>query len=121
MHNKKSIGNVNNNLGNVMLIMYLAMENCNVKRLNGMTKEQIIRKGIAFYQDAIELGEEAYDDFGKSKSGSLNSARAYAGYAFPPDGRKLAFCIMVNNYTVSSRKVNQLLLDFQLLLCQSTK
>ncbi|MEM9929677.1 MAG: D-alanyl-D-alanine carboxypeptidase, partial [Bacteroidota bacterium] len=54
-----------------------------------------------------------------SKSGSLNSARGYAGYAFPADGRKLAFCIMINNYTATAKKVNRLLLDFQLLLCQS--
>lgn len=56
-----------------------------------------------------------------SKSGSLNGARAFAGYAFPSDGRKLAFCIMVNNYTVSSAELSRLLYKFQLLLCQPEK
>ena len=38
-----------------------------------------------------------------AKSGSLNAARCYAGYVDHPDGRRLAFAIMVNNYTLNSR------------------
>ncbi len=34
-----------------------------------------------------------------AKSGSVAAARCYAGYAIRPDGRQLAFAIMVNNYT----------------------
>lgn len=54
-----------------------------------------------------------------AKSGSLNAARCYAGYAFPDDGRRLAFAIMANNYTLSGKEVNALLLDLMLLLCKS--
>lgn len=54
-----------------------------------------------------------------AKSGSLNGARAFAGYAFPRDGRRLAFSIMINNYTISNRDLNTLLYDFMRLLCES--
>lgn len=54
-----------------------------------------------------------------AKSGSLNSARCYAGYAFPSDGRKLAFAVMVNNYTLPDKVLDPLLLEWMLLLCKS--
>jgi D-alanyl-D-alanine carboxypeptidase/D-alanyl-D-alanine-endopeptidase (penicillin-binding protein 4) len=53
-----------------------------------------------------------------AKSGSLNGARAFAGYAFPRDGRRLAFSIMINNYTIDNRDLNTLLYDFMQLLCE---
>ncbi|MEM9836765.1 MAG: D-alanyl-D-alanine carboxypeptidase/D-alanyl-D-alanine-endopeptidase [Bacteroidota bacterium] len=55
-----------------------------------------------------------------AKSGSVNAVRCYAGYAFPQDGRRLAFSIMVNNYTLSGGDLNRLLLDFMLHLCKSS-
>lgn len=53
-----------------------------------------------------------------SKSGSLHGARAFAGYAFPADGRRLAFCIMVNNYTLEGAELSARLYAFQERLCQ---
>ena len=70
-HNEKSIGVVNNNLGNVMLIMYRTMENFHMQRLNGKAKADIIREGITFYQQAIELGEKEYDDIQGENSAPL--------------------------------------------------
>lgn len=56
-----------------------------------------------------------------AKSGSLNGARCFAGYAFPKDGRKLAFSIMVNNYKADNSELNRLLNKFLLLLCEPKK
>lgn len=53
------------------------------------------------------------------KSGSVNGVRCYAGYAFPRDGRRLAFSIMVNNYTLADDTTNTLLLELMRLLCKS--
>ena len=66
------MGIVNNNLGNLMFVMYRTMEDCNVQRLHDMTTEEIIRKGIAYYHDAIQLGEKAYDDFHEREGWSPN-------------------------------------------------
>lgn len=53
-----------------------------------------------------------------AKSGSLNAVRCYAGYAFPADGRRLAFSVMVNNHTLSGSALNKLLFDFMAGLCR---
>ncbi|PHI19742.1 D-alanyl-D-alanine carboxypeptidase/D-alanyl-D-alanine-endopeptidase [Lewinellaceae bacterium SD302] len=53
-----------------------------------------------------------------AKSGSLNGARCFAGYAFRADGKKLAFSIMINNYTADGRELNRMMNQFLLLLCQ---
>ncbi|MEL6668039.1 MAG: D-alanyl-D-alanine carboxypeptidase/D-alanyl-D-alanine-endopeptidase [Bacteroidota bacterium] len=52
-----------------------------------------------------------------AKSGSLSGVRAYAGYVFRTDGRKLAFCIMVNNYSGSSGDISRQLQQFMISLC----
>ncbi|MEM6395983.1 MAG: D-alanyl-D-alanine carboxypeptidase/D-alanyl-D-alanine-endopeptidase [Bacteroidota bacterium] len=52
-----------------------------------------------------------------AKSGSLAGVRAYAGYVNRADGRRLAFSIMVNNYTTPAKDVGRLLLDFMVNLC----
>ena len=48
----------------------------------------------------------------RAKSGTINAARAYAGYVDRPDGRRLAFSVVVNNYSSGSRGVSQLLYGF---------
>lgn len=53
-----------------------------------------------------------------AKSGSLNAARSYAGYATRSDGRELAFAIMVNNYTMPGRELRQLMLELMNDLCE---
>ncbi|MEL6275277.1 MAG: D-alanyl-D-alanine carboxypeptidase, partial [Bacteroidota bacterium] len=53
-----------------------------------------------------------------AKSGYVSGARCYAGYAFPKNGRRLAFAIMVNNYTIKTRELNQLLFRFMQQLCE---
>ena len=48
----------------------------------------------------------------RAKSGTVNAVRAYAGYVERPDGERLAFSVVVNNYANSSRGVSQLLYAF---------
>ncbi|MGB3798711.1 MAG: D-alanyl-D-alanine carboxypeptidase/D-alanyl-D-alanine-endopeptidase [Lewinella sp.] len=48
----------------------------------------------------------------RAKSGTVNAVRAYAGYVERPDGQRLAFSVVVNNYSNSSRGVSQLLYGF---------
>lgn len=48
----------------------------------------------------------------RAKSGTVNAVRGYAGYVDRPDGRRLAFSVVVNNYTPSSQSVSQLLYGF---------
>ena len=48
----------------------------------------------------------------RAKSGTINAARAYAGYVERPDGRRLAFNVVVNNYASGSAGVSQLLYAF---------
>lgn len=52
-----------------------------------------------------------------AKSGSLNSARAYAGYARRKDGRELAFAIMVNNYTIEGKSLRNKMMVLMRELC----
>lgn len=52
-----------------------------------------------------------------AKSGSLSGVRAYAGYVYRSDGRKLAFSVVVNNYTGSSSEISRLLQQFMVDLC----
>lgn len=52
-----------------------------------------------------------------AKSGSLNGARAYAGYATRADGEELAFAIMVNNYTMSGRSLRNKMMALMQSLC----
>uniref|UniRef100_A0A7S4IG44 Uncharacterized protein n=1 Tax=Odontella aurita TaxID=265563 RepID=A0A7S4IG44_9STRA len=63
LDNKKAIGVASNNLGNCMLTMYRTMEGTKETEICGLSKTDIIRKGTAYFRDAIKLGEEAYDKF----------------------------------------------------------
>lgn len=56
----------------------------------------------------------------RAKSGSLNAARAYAGYVERADGRELAFSIMVNNYTLKGSELNRLLLNLMRDMCTAS-
>ena len=53
-----------------------------------------------------------------AKSGSLHAVRCYAGYARGPDGRDLAFAIMVNNYTMDGRKLKNKMLELMNDFCE---
>ncbi|NJC27146.1 D-alanyl-D-alanine carboxypeptidase/D-alanyl-D-alanine endopeptidase [Neolewinella antarctica] len=52
-----------------------------------------------------------------AKSGSLNAVNCYAGYATGPDGRELAFAIMVNNHVMESRRLRNLMLELMDDIC----
>lgn len=43
------------------------------------------------------------------KSGTVDGVRAYAGYVDRPDGRRLAYSIVVNNHTVPGGELNRLI------------
>lgn len=61
--NKKAIGVACNNLGNTTMGMYQEMTKENLDQLCGLTRRQLVAKGIAYYHEAIQLGEKAYDEF----------------------------------------------------------
>jgi len=63
LDNKKAIGIACNNLGNTMMGMYQEMTKDNLQKLAGLTRRQLVVKGISYYHEAIELGEKAYDEF----------------------------------------------------------
>lgn len=63
MDNKKAIAVASNNLGNTMLAMYCEMKYENVNGKFGLTRQELIVKGTAYFHEAIQLGEKAYDDF----------------------------------------------------------
>lgn len=63
LDNKKAIGIACNNLGNTMMGMYQEMMKEKLDRLAGLTKRQLVIKGIAYFHEAIQLGEKAYDEF----------------------------------------------------------
>jgi hypothetical protein len=52
-----------NNLGNTMLTLYRTMQVTGEETVSGLTKGQIIGKGIAYFLQAIQMGEKAYDAF----------------------------------------------------------
>jgi hypothetical protein len=61
--NKKAVAVASNNLGNVLLAMYNGMKDSKASRQCGLTKQQIIGKGMGHFHKAITLGEKAYDEF----------------------------------------------------------
>lgn len=63
LDNKKAIGVACNNLGNIMMGMYQEMQKENLDKLAGLSKHQLVTRGIAYYHEAIQLGEKAYDEF----------------------------------------------------------
>lgn len=63
LENKKAMGIATNNLGNIMLGMFQELQAGKYTRIGGLTKKQIISKGIAYFHEAIQQGEKAYDEF----------------------------------------------------------
>uniref|UniRef100_A0A7S4VG51 Uncharacterized protein n=1 Tax=Ditylum brightwellii TaxID=49249 RepID=A0A7S4VG51_9STRA len=63
LENERAIGIACNNLGNCMLAMYRFLEETKETQICGLSKNDIISKGTAYFREAIKLGEEAYDVF----------------------------------------------------------
>ncbi|CAB9499287.1 expressed unknown protein [Seminavis robusta] len=63
LDNKKAMGVASNNLGNTMLTVFRTMEATGASTSLGMTKRQIIGKGMSYFHQAIQLGEQSYDIF----------------------------------------------------------
>lgn len=63
MDNKKAISVASNNLGNILLVMFLDMKNQNVDSKYCLTRQEIIAHGLAYFHEAITLGEAAYEAF----------------------------------------------------------
>jgi hypothetical protein len=61
--NKKAIGIACNNLGNILLGIYREMTSAKLDRLYGLTRKDVVAQGIANFHNAIQLGENAYDEF----------------------------------------------------------
>lgn len=45
----------------------------------------------------------------KAKSGTINSVKAYAGYAYPKNGNKIAFAFIVNNHQCTSSELKTMM------------
>ncbi|KAG7355713.1 hypothetical protein IV203_000399 [Nitzschia inconspicua] len=63
LDNKKAIGVASNNLGNILLGIYRKMCASKVEKLYGLTRQDVVARGIAHFHTAIQLGEKAYDEF----------------------------------------------------------
>ena len=63
LDNSKAIAVASNNLGNTMLTIYRTMTDNEEDKMCGMSKQQVIEKGTAFFSQSIKLGEYAYDEF----------------------------------------------------------
>lgn len=63
LDNKKAIGIACNNLGNIMLGIYQEMVQEDFDTFAGLTIRQVVTRGIAYFHEAIQLGEKAYDEF----------------------------------------------------------
>lgn len=70
--NKKAIGVSNNNLGNMMLTMYRTMQETKEDCICGFSQKEIVQKGMAYFHQAIKLGEAAYDKFYETEGWSPN-------------------------------------------------
>jgi hypothetical protein len=70
--NKKAIAVASNNLGNVMLSMYIEMKSLGLHKRCGLTRKEIIAKGTGHFHQAITLGEKAYDEFYVSEGWTPN-------------------------------------------------
>jgi len=59
LENKKAVGIVDNNLGNLMLTLYRILKKTGVPKLCDLSKETIVEQGCKYFNNAIDLGEEA--------------------------------------------------------------
>ena len=72
MQNDKAVSVACNNLGNILLVMYLDMKHDEVSAKFGLTRKDIISLGTAYYHEAIKLGEAAYDIFYETEGWTPN-------------------------------------------------
>ena len=63
LHNKKAVSIASNNLGNTLLSIYREIKILEVDKLYHLTISDVISQGIAHFNTAISLGEEAYDEY----------------------------------------------------------
>jgi len=61
--NKKAIGVAYNNLGNTIFALHREMKQEKAFVKCGLTMDELIKKGTSCYNEAIRLGEKAYDEF----------------------------------------------------------
>lgn len=105
--------------------------------INSKTMAQIMRKMYLdtnsfanFYNQLAVFGKTgtlkyfdksnaAYNNV-RAKSGSMNRIRSYTGYVTTKKGKKLAFCIIVNNYTCSGSIMRKKLVRFMVSMAEST-
>ena len=72
LDNEKAVGVASNNLGNTLLAMYREMQNQNLTSRYGVTRDEAIIKGTAYFTEAIQLGEKGYDEFYNKEGWSPN-------------------------------------------------
>ena len=72
MKNDKAISVTCNNLGNILLVMFLDMKHDDVHSKYGLSRQDIIKLGTAYYHEAIKLGEAAYDQFHEQEGWTPN-------------------------------------------------
>lgn len=72
LDNKKAMGIANNNLGNVMLTLYRVMKRTNSLSILEMSRNRVIKKGSAYFQTAVDLGEEALKRINDEEGFSVN-------------------------------------------------
>ena len=63
LENEKAIGVVCNNLGAIMHAIYKKIADSNKLVMCGMSKREVVSKGISYFRTSIKLGEELYDKF----------------------------------------------------------
>jgi hypothetical protein len=72
MNNEKAVSVACNNLGNILLVMFLEMKHEGLSIKCGLTQTEIITLGTGFYHEAIKLGEAAYDKFYQAEGWTPN-------------------------------------------------
>ena len=70
--NKKAIAVASNNLGNIMLHMYNEITELELPTHCGLSKREIISRGMLHFHEAISLGEKAYDEFYEAEGWTPN-------------------------------------------------
>jgi D-alanyl-D-alanine carboxypeptidase/D-alanyl-D-alanine-endopeptidase (penicillin-binding protein 4) len=62
---------------------------------------------LSIYSDHPSLGHRL-----RAKTGSMTGVRSLSGYLLSPDDGLLAFTILINNYTCTSRQLQETIRDF---------
>jgi hypothetical protein len=72
LENKKAIGISNNNLGNTMLSLYRTLKSNKLSTICGLSVEEIISQGEAYFKCAIDQGEIALTEINNNEGWSTN-------------------------------------------------